>query len=792
MSKFKKSLMTTAVLLSIYNSGHAQDSNDGRRYTIEEIVVTARRVEESLQSTPISMSAFDKRALEEQQISDTMDLTQSVPGIFVGGTGGTNQSNYTIRGLSKAVSGPSQPGVVSYFAEVPDPVYVAVPPQYDIESVQVLKGPQGTLFGKNTVGGAVLFMPTTPSYEMDGYLEFSAGNESYQEIQGAINIPVIQDRLAVRLAGQIQDRDGFMKNNGIGDDMNALDVESHRVSVLFEPINNLKNITIYDYYENDSNGDGAIATGIEPFPNFMDFLGIRTGAQDYIDQRNWHEVDSSIESVDRAKRTSFINRTEWQITDKLELINIYGLRNVDWLFYQNSDGLPSIITDGTGPGIPAGIPVDFIKAGAAQNIEQESNEIQLRGSAFEDKLDWLVGYFWLKSEPDGPTSAQVGFGTPLVSPTPPPANYIFLTEESNAVFAHFKYSLNELLSGLSLSFGVRYTEDEFSSCTGTGVVSQSTTEVNPSDCKVGNPKITRVANTKGDFSETTYQVGLEWQVTENIFTYLMHRTGYRAGGVNSPTLEFRLAEFQTFEPETIKDIEIGVRSDFSVGDVLMRLNVSAFYGEVSDAYPALTGLTTRTGCNPAITPNNPPGISPDGDCDPTNDPAGGTLLANVGDTNISGVDLEGIAVINDSLSFNFGATYLDTETDQITSNPTLLAYLPGDEIQFSNTPRKTFNGGVRYAADLPNNIGELVANLNYYWSDDIVYNFSILPSYEITNVRLAINKFMGSNFNISLFGKNVFDEEYIASGTISGGSTGLKAGIPGAPRMYGATVNYTW
>lgn len=794
MNNFNKSLVATAVLASIANSGYTQEQASGgiRKYTIEEVVVTARRVEESLQSTPISMSAFDKRALEERNMSDSMDLTQSVPGIFIGGTGATNQSNYTIRGLSKAASGPSQPGVVSYFAEVPDPVFVASPPQYDIESVQVLKGPQGTLFGKNTVGGAVLFTPVTPGYEMDGYLELSAGNENYQEIQGAVNIPIIADKLAVRLAGQIQDRDGYMKNRGIGEDMNALDVESHRVSVLFEPTEAIKNITIYDYFESDSNGDGAIATGIEPFANFMDFLGIRSGAQDYIDQRDWHEVDSSVESVDRAKRTSLINRTEIQLSDNVELINIYGLRKVDWLFYQNSDGLPSIITDGTGPGIPAGIPVDFIKAAAAQNIEQTSNEIQLRGSGLDENLDWLVGYFWLKSEPDGPASAQVGFGTPLVSSTQPPANYNFLTEESNAVFTHVKYNLSDMLDGLSISLGVRYTEDEFSSCTGTGVVSRSVTDVQPDDCKVGNPKIIRVANTEGDFAETTYQVGLEWQATDSLFTYLIHRTGYRAGGVNSPTFEHRLAKFQTFEPETIKDLEFGVRSDFSISDVLLRLNVSAFYGEVSDTYPALTGLTTRTGCNPADTPNNPAGISPDGDCDPTNDPAGGTLLANVGDTTISGVDLDGIAVVNEALSFNFGATYLDTKTSNLTTDPTLRAYLPGDKIQFSNTPRKTLTGGVRYGVDLPGNAGQLVANVNYYWSDDIVYNFSVLPSYEVTNVRFAINQLMGSNFDLSVFGKNIFDKEYLAAGTISGGSTGLKGGIPGAPRMYGASLNYSW
>src|SRR5690554_1880315 len=150
---------------------HAQSAR-----SIEEITVTARRTDESIQSVPVSVKAFDTEALREARISTPEDVQINTPGVYLSGSGGRQNAVYQIRGQSKALSGPSSPAVVSYFSEVPDPVFGSFVPQYDMGSVQVLKGPQGTLFGRNTTGGAVLYSPVAPNYELGGYVSGTFGN----------------------------------------------------------------------------------------------------------------------------------------------------------------------------------------------------------------------------------------------------------------------------------------------------------------------------------------------------------------------------------------------------------------------------------------------------------------------------------------------------------------------------------------------------------------------------------------------------------------------------------------
>src|SRR5690606_6190222 len=200
--------------------------------TIEEITVTARRTEESIQSVPVVVRAFDSAALREASISTPEDIQVNTPGVYLSGSGGRQNAVYQIRGQSKALSGPSSPAVVSYFSEVPDPVFGSFVPQYDMGSVQVLKGPQGTLFGRNTTGGAVLYSPVAPNYELGGYVSGTFGNYDNRQFQGALNLPIIQDKVALRLAGDLHDRDAYTKNLGVGGDIDDIDTESWRVSLL--------------------------------------------------------------------------------------------------------------------------------------------------------------------------------------------------------------------------------------------------------------------------------------------------------------------------------------------------------------------------------------------------------------------------------------------------------------------------------------------------------------------------------------------------------------------------------
>jgi iron complex outermembrane recepter protein len=759
---------------------------------LEEVVVTARRVSERLQSTPVSIQAFTDKDLLEKNIQSTQDLQLVTPGVYLGSDGAKGNVNYTIRGQSKALAGPSSPGVVSYYSDTPDPVFGSAVPEYDIKSIQVLKGPQGTLFGRNTIGGAVLVYPTAPGYDHDGYVNVQYGNFDYEDVQAAVDVPIVDQKLTVRLAGEIKRRQSYVTDLGGFANTDNIDSNAFRMLVRVDPTENLKSLLTLDYYINDTAGAGIVPIGLSTTPGAADLLGLRSAMQQYLalqNSRGPRIIESSFPNWDNVKRMSAIDRTDWSI-GSFDIANIVGFRRTHWSYAGNADGLPVLTTDGTGPAVPiAGVPFNYIKASDEDNTQQFTEEFQLHGKALDDKLTWLGGLFYLDNHPDGPQGNMVGFGVVEGSPYPD-SNYFFTHEQSRAVFTHETYDLGSLIPGLKFSVGVRYTKDTVSSCTGSG--SSAAIDAQPESCVVGSTSVTNAARTNANSHAPTWDVGPEWQITPDIFTYLVTRRGYRAGGVNGPSLALRLAPFQTFEPETVTDVELGMRSDWKLANVLFRFNASVFTGKYKNTQAALTGLvTTPSLCNPA-SKNNPPGISPDGDCIVSNDPAGGTLLANIATTTVKGVDIDGIVQFTPHLTFNYSANFLTPKTDSLNVPPALANYATSG-IEFNNVAKRTFASGIRYEVPLPDNLGELMLNGDAYWSSPIIYGPILLPSYSVLNAVIDWNDVGGTRgLSVGLWGKNLADRVYIEGGTISGGATTIIAGWPGAPRTFGASVRYSW
>jgi iron complex outermembrane receptor protein len=783
-----------AMILSILShaQAHAQGLSEDKT-SIEEVMVTARRTQESSQSVPVSVTAFSAKALREAQISTPEDLQINTPGVYLSGSGARQNVIYQVRGQSKSVSGPSSPAVVSYFAEVPDPTFGSFVPGYDLASVQVLKGPQGTLFGRNTTGGAVLYTPTEPGYEVGGYVSSNFGNYNKREFQGALNIPLITDKAALRIAADVNRSDGWVKNLGVGGDLEMADTKSFRASLLLQPTDSIRNLTIVDYFDSENDGYSTLLGNVRPQFNLLDILGLRASVEQQLAQqqaRSAYVEDTSVAPLDKLKRVGVTNRTELSL-GALELVNIFGYRNVDLAYLLNVDGLPSLSGDGTV--YPVGLPINYIKGALNQETQQYTDEIQLRGKALGDRLDFLVGAFWLKSEPDGSQGSTVSFGEPAGIPVAN-AGYNFITEESRALFTNLKYDLGGWVEGLGFEVGARYTEDELRSCTGNGIT-PSSSDVKDDGCRPGNPNILNASTTGSDSNKVTWSVGLNWQVNPDLFTYAVVRQGYRAGGANGPSLGGRLAAYQKFEPETVNDVEVGVRSDWSLGDVNFRANVSAFLGRYEDVQVALTGVTSSlAGCDASST-NNPLPISVDGDCNVNNDPSGGTLMVNAGKSQVSGVDLDFTIAPTDRLSVRLSANFLDLETKRFGGGPAVAPFFPGNEIPFNYTSKKTFAGDIRYAQPLDGGFArELVANLDYYWTDDIFYidEQGSVPSYDLVNLRVDLNEIAGTGLDISAYARNLFDKEYFSSGAAAGAFIGISTYVLGPPRLYGVELRYSF
>src|SRR5690606_5520569 len=235
----------------------------------------------------------------------------------------------------------------------------------------------------------------------------------------------------------------------------------------------------------------------------------------------------------------------------------------------------------------------------------------------------------------------------------------------------------------------------------------------------------------------------------------------------------------------------GVRSDWTIGTVGVRANASAFVGDYEDVQVALSGVqSTIAACNPASN-DNPPAVSPDGDCDPNNDPAGGTLLVNIGESRVSGLDLELTVVPVENLSLDLGFSYLDTETRKYEAPPAVAPYVVNDRIPFNYTTDKTYFLGVRYGVPLSGAVGEeLLFNLQHYRTNDLNYTDAVVPSYHLTNLRVDLRGIGGTGLDLGVFVRNLTDEEYNTTVSASGAFVGMTSMLSAPPRRCGAQMTY--
>ena len=260
-------LSASLMAVAVSTPAAAQESSTGasNAAAFGDIVVIARRREEAAQEVPLAITALSGSALDEKGVQSVEQLRDVAPGVNIGAQK-RDEAQFYIRGQGPGVINAGQrnfASVATYFAEVPIPV--AGPGVFfDLQSVQVLKGPQGTLFGRNTTGGAVLFEPNRPSDNFEGMVRLNGGNYNRHGIEGVVNVPFGNDLGGIRVAGQVERRDGFTKNILSGQKLDGRAFESMRVSILLRPTDGLENLLIADYSNRDASGSSAILRGINP------------------------------------------------------------------------------------------------------------------------------------------------------------------------------------------------------------------------------------------------------------------------------------------------------------------------------------------------------------------------------------------------------------------------------------------------------------------------------------------------------------------------------------------------
>ena len=749
----------------------AQEAN-----VLGDVVVTARRSSENVQRTPLTVAAFGAESLRQASIRETQDVMFSVPGVYMSGSGAKENATYSIRGQSKPNAGAGQAGVVSYFAEVPLPGFGNSSLTYDMSSLQVLKGPQGTLFGRNTTGGAVLLYPTTPTYEQSGYIQGTFGNYNLHDFEGAVNLPLIDDKAALRVSTRIARRDGTTKNLGTGGDLDDVHSDQVRVALRLNPVDWIENTTTFDYRKTDQSTLASVLVVVNPRADAIG-LGplLRTRLAEQQARGNRVVDYGSFQPLSQQEHSILVNRTSLKL-GPVEVVNIFGYQDLTWVFDTNPDAIKD--------------PIGIVDAHNIYSNRQTTDEIQLKGTGFGGKADWLLGAFYYFNKPGDQnlTNFPTFFGQVFNQ-----AKYTYQEDTSQALFANINYHADALLDGLTFSAGFRYTWDESKGCGGTGEHAPPY-RVTPDTCSVANPIFTPGTafelTTKS--SAPTWTLGVDWKVNDDLFAYATTRRGYRSGGLNFPQLAPAIQDLQTFAPEKVTDLEVGVKSEWTLGSMTGRLNVAGFITKAKGVQYPLAGLSTQPGCVAGDPVKGAPPFTPDGDCNAANDPSLSALLLNAGDTTVKGVEIDATLVPIENLRLTAHATIMDQSTDKFTLPAYLSVYGTGSDnkIPFYFSPLQSYSAQAHYDLPLADNRGDLAFTWDTYWTGPVQYGGYRAKSYSLSNLRADWNNALGAAVDVGVFVKNVFDEDaVITAGFSSPGGPSYTVNFS-EPRTYGLQLRY--
>lgn len=805
---FKLKLCVAGIVSISVNAGSisafAQDTNvEATSRTLEEVIVTARRKEENAQTVPVSIAAFSQEELTMRTVLSMEDLTRVTPGMRFAVEGGGQNTTVSMRGLSKVPIGDGTPAVVIYFADVPLPSDGTNIPIFDLASIQVLKGPQGTLFGRNTIGGAILISPQAPTYDYQGYIKAGIGDYDSRALEGAVNLPLVEDKLALRLAGQVRKRDGYQENIGPGDDFDDLDQYSLRGSVLWEPTSSFSNTLIVDYFEGKEAPPSIVFTEYRPgvLTNFAGALGVplfgpfeNALAESFAAQqaRGPSKINSDVTNLTLDRTLWGIsNTTNIELGNNLRLRNIFGYRSTEGDAMADVDAGPLLEAGDDAFPLYGGIDrLVLLNAGQITNKEQISDEIQLLGSSLDDRVEWIIGGFYLKDEPGGPQGSWFNQFEPYSSTTgvslrPPAGSTSQVTTESYSVFGQAGIDLSDwLLDGLKLNLGYRYTWDDVSACGASipgGTSSLNAPLLTLSECKKeGKANLASGAGALDtDDSAPTWTVGLDYQISEEMLAYITSRRGYRAGGINTPVFNTKgtstdgpgavdITAYQYVGSDEVTDVEIGLKSDLSIGDMPARVNVSAYSMEYTDAIQFINVLC-------CIDPTDP-GL-----------PTRGSFALNAADLTIQGVEFEGTIAPTSDLTLSTTVAYVDQEVDDIAGIPEPFTLSP-DEVTL---PTPEWSATLAFRWQLPVQLfdGELAISGDYFWTDEWQGQGVYIDSYEVAGFRLNWAS-ARNNLDASLFVTNVFDEEYAMSPAALLAALPFATAIYGHPRMYGFELTY--
>ena len=752
-------LASTAGLTAGGIDAQASVAKDGDATRLEEITVTARRREESLYAVPVAVTALSPGDIRARGIQTAEDLQNYVPSLNVSSSVTRDDYTFSLRGMGPTGgSGPGAvlagggTGVVTYFADVP--TSGAGPGLfYDLESVQVAAGPQGTLFGKNTTGGAVLFVPKKPVNDFEGSVEYGMGDYNMKTATAVVNVPLVDDKVLLRVAGQFLDRDGFTIDRGpffAGKDYDNRDYWALRASLLLRPFDNLENTTIFSALHSEGNGDGFVLTAVNSAGAFGSLLSPLLAAQQASGIRS---TSLSANEIDRRYNDGVINTTRWSISEQWQFKNIFSYQVQKWRNSEDVDGTSLVLDDL----VPVG-------QGWHTQVGTYTEEPQIQGAALDEHLKITAGAYY----EDGhnlapqPYQVQVALGNFLI-------NQIDQSnaERSRGLYAQTTYDFGGIyssLDGLKLTTGYRYTWDNYSY----GIASFSPSEGNACLTSSGTyPESTCAFSSSGQSGGSSWTLGLDYQLPVAL-VYIRSGRGYVPGGFN-PSFGFTPGGVDTpqfrFAPESVIDVELGIKSQFDIAGAPAQVTADIFHSDYTNIQRYVSEVL-------------PGGIA-------------SNFTANASEAEIEGFEFQGSIAPAPGLTFT--ATYSYNHGKYTKIDPAAAPSLVG--VPFAYLPENKASLGATYKLPLAETAGEYALGLFYsyqsrFFDAPSVQPFDYIEGYGLLNARLDWNHIFQTTLDASFFMTNVTDKVYRVGQYNDLVANGYITSFYGEPRMWGVQLRY--
>lgn len=747
-----------------------------------DIIVTARRKAENLLTVPVAVTAVNGATLNRNGSFSPLDIAQIAPGIRTTGlVGSRSDIVYSIRGQS-ITYGTVFPAVIPYFADIPIVAEFSTGSYFDLDNIQILRGPQGVRFGRVTDGGAVLVQPKKPTNDFEGYGKVTLGDYSLFTAEGAVNVPIVDDKILLRVAGERNRRAGFTTNGLNGQKLDDTHYQTIRGSLLLRPLEGVENITVAQYNtanEANSNALAAFnptrynAAEIAILNNTLAFQQAR-GPRHVLNGSSLLGPDNGL--FNRRKQLIVSNTTTINITDNIRFKNIAGYLRTKKRTGFDYDGSPLSQIDSYGELAPR------------VNSQQLSEEAQISGNSLQI-VDWTIGSYFDEQKPAGPQEAVTFIDRPTATGTAgTPSTFSSLslpTTRSRAVYGQAEVDLSSVAKGLKVNGGARYTHDTNSTRANAGRFAAFNTFTDAAyihgQCNPEQPCTTF----KSDFNVVTWEVGASYALNSDAFTYVSYRRGYRPGGTSA--LLSTISPTGAFKPEYDKSLEIGLKLKGRIADMPFRTNIALFY----DRYTNIQKLLTYV--DPVTTANV-------------------TQILNVDfPATIKGIEFEGSLNPTRSIDLSLNAAFTDAKYSKRGANravlfnpvdgacnrdaPTNNGFCPFN--RFNATPKFQTTASVGYTLPLAESVGDVRLGFEvFYQSSQAFADYSVLTpdvvqkGYTVINANLNWRRVAGKNLDLAVFVSNLTNKVYWqgAQSVTQSSSAGVGAHFYAPPRMFGASA----